>query len=54
MALWDFRNIFLLNTGEDQKKVLSERWAPGTVPNGKSVSGYYCISLIKRFDEGLS
>ena len=27
LALSDFRNIFLPNTGEDQKKVLSERGA---------------------------
>ena len=32
MALWVFRNIFLLNTSKDQKKVLSEHVAPGTVP----------------------
>ena len=37
----DFRNIFLPNISEDQKKVLpSERGAPGTVPFGKSVPGY--------------
>ena len=29
----DFRNIFLLNMGEDQKSLIpSERRAPGTVP----------------------
>ena len=32
MELWVFRNIFLPNTSEDQKKVLSEREAHGTVP----------------------
>ena len=32
LAFWDFRNIFLPNTGEDEKKVLSEGWAHGTVP----------------------
>ena len=41
-ALWEFRNIFLPNTGEDQKKILpSERGAPCTVSYGKSVTGYY-------------
>ena len=29
LAPRDFRNIFLPNTGEDQKQVLSERRAPG-------------------------
>ena len=39
----DYRNIFLPNIGEDQKKVLpSERGAPGTVPRGKSAP---CLSL---------
>ena len=33
MALWDFRNIFLPNTGKDPKNVSpSDRGAPGTVP----------------------
>ena len=41
-------------TGENQKKILPfERGAPGTVPYVKSVSGY-CITFIKRLDEGLS
>ena len=32
LAHWDFCNIFLPNTGKDQKNVLrSERGAPGTV-----------------------
>ena len=35
------------------KKVLSERGAPGIVPYVKSVPGY-CITFIKRLDEGLS
>ena len=49
----DFCNIFLPNIGEDQKKILtSERGAPGTVPHGKSSPGY-CITFIKRLDEGL-
>ena len=39
MALWDLRNIFLPNTGEDHKKVLSECGTPGTEPNVKSVPG---------------
>ena len=53
LALWDFCNIFLPNTGEDQKKVLSERRVPGTVRYVKSVPGN-CITFIKRLDEGLS
>ena len=54
LALWNFRNIVLPNTGEDQKKILPfERGAPGTVPYVKSVPGY-CITFIKRLDEGLS
>ena len=53
LALWDFRNNFLSNTGEDQKKVLSERGAPRTVPYVKSVPGY-CITFITRLHEGLS
>ena len=53
LALWDFRNIFLPNTGEDQTKVFYERGASGTVPYVKSVPGY-CITFIKRLDEGLS
>ena len=49
----DFRNIFLPNTGEDQKQVLpSERWAPGTVPYGKFGRGY-CITVVKNLDEGM-
>ena len=40
LALWDFRNISLPNTGEDQKKVLHERGAAGIVPCVKSVPGY--------------
>ena len=56
-GLWhfeDFRNIFLPNIGEDQKKVLlSECGARGTVPYvGKSGSGYF-ITFVKRLDEGL-
>ena len=35
------------------KKVLLEREVPGTVPYLKSVPGY-CITFIKRLDEGLS
>ena len=50
----DFRNIFLPNKGEDQTNALpSERRASGTVPYGKSGSGY-CIMFIKRLDEGLT
>ena len=36
-----------------KKKVLSERGAPGTVPYVKYVPGY-CITFVKRLDEGLS
>ena len=54
--LWyfgDFRKIFLLNIDEDQKKVLpSEHDAPGTLLYGKSAPGY-CITFIKRLNEGL-
>ena len=39
MALWDFCNIFLPNTGEDQTKALSKCGAPGTEPYVKSVPG---------------
>ena len=54
LALWDFCNILLPNTGEDQKKVLpSKRGAPGTVPYVKSVPGY-CITFMKKLDEDLS
>ena len=53
-ALKDLRNIFLPNTGEDQKKIFPfERGAPGTEPYVKSVPGY-CITFIKGLDEGLS
>ena len=31
LALWDFCNIFPPTTGEDQKHVISERGASGTV-----------------------
>ena len=44
----DFRNIFLPNIGEDQKK----SYHLSTGPYGKSGAGY-CIMFIKRFDEGL-
>ena len=54
LALWDFFwNIFPPNTDEDQQEVLPfARGAPGTVPCVKSVPGY-CITFIKRLDEGL-
>ena len=52
----DFRNIFLPNIGEDQKKVSpAEHGDPssGIVPYyGKSGPGY-CITFMKRLDEGL-
>ena len=53
LVLWDLRNIFLPNIGEDQKQILHERGAPGTVPYVKSVPGY-CITFIKRLHEGMS
>ena len=54
LLLWDFCNIFLPNTGEDQKKALPfERGAPDIVPYVKSVSSY-CITFIKKLNEGLS
>ena len=31
---------------------MSERWAPGPVPYGKSGPGY-CITFIKKLDENL-
>ena len=41
LAVWDFRNIFLPNIGEDQKNVLRyERRAHGTLPYVKSGTGY--------------
>ena len=48
LALWDFRNIFLPNTGEDQKKVLSECGAPGTLPCVKSVPGELLLHYIHK------
>ena len=52
LVLWDFRNIFQPNTGEDQIKVLSEHGAPGTLSYGKSIPGY-CITFIKKIRWGL-
>ena len=44
----DFRNMFLPNRGEDQKKVLPfESETPGNVPYGKSGPGY-SITFIKK------
>ena len=48
----DYRNIFLPNTGEDQKKPYIQAWGPGTVLYGKSRSGYW-ITFMKRLDEVL-
>ena len=48
----DFCNIFLPNIGEDQKSLtILARGQPGTVPYGKSGSGY-CNMFIKKLDEG--
>ena len=53
VTIGDFRNIFLPSIGEDQKKVLLfEHGALDFVPYGKSGPGY-CITFIKRLDEGL-
>ena len=55
LALCDFCIIFLPNTGEDQKKVLSKCGATGTEPCVRSVPvSSYCITFIKRLDQGLS
>ena len=52
-GVWEFSQHHPPNTGEDQKELLpSECGAPGTVPYGKSSSGY-CITYIKRFDKSL-
>ena len=49
----NFRKMFLPNIGKEQKKVLPfERGPSGTVPYGKSASGYF-ITFIKRLDVGL-
>ena len=48
----DYRNIFQLNTGGDQKKVIPfERGAPGVVPYGKSGPGK-SLTFIKKLDPG--
>ena len=48
-----YLNVFLPNTGEDQKKVLpSKRGAPRTAPYGKSGPDR-CITFIKRLDKDL-
>ena len=53
MALWGFSQHLPAKYRRRPKKVLtSERGAPGTVPHGKS-SQIYCITFIKRLDEGL-
>ena len=55
MALWDFCNIFLPNTGEDQKKfyLSAGPLALRHMLNPSLVNGY-CITFIKRLIEGLS
>ena len=55
LAFWDFRNIFVPSTGEGQKNVLHERRASGTELYVKSIQvNGYCITFMKRLDEGLS
>ena len=49
---FDFRDIFLPNTGED-KKSHYERGAPGTVPYVKYVHDN-CVTFMKKLQEGLS
>ena len=55
VALWDFCNIFLPNTGEDQKKsyLSAGLLALSHMLNPFLVNGY-CITFIKRLDVGLS
>ena len=49
----DFCDILLPNIAKGQKKVSpSEHGALGTLPYGKSCPGY-CITFIKKLDEGL-
>ena len=49
----DFCDIFLPNIAKGQKKVSpSEHGALGTLHYGKSCPGY-CITFIKKLDEGL-
>ena len=56
MALWVFRNIFLPNTNKDKKKVYlsAEPLVLCDMLYVKSDPGGYCITFIKRLDEGLS
>ena len=51
----DFRNIFQPNIGKDQKKLhhLSAGLLIGTVPYYGKSSPSYCITFIRRLDEGL-
>ena len=54
MALWVFRDIFQPNTSKDKKKNLSaEPLVLCHMLYVKSDPGY-CITFIKRLDEGLS
>ena len=49
----DFREIFLPNVGEGQKKSYHLSARPlALLPYGKSAPGY-CIAFMKRLDEGL-
>ena len=51
----DVCSIFLPNIGEDQKIKISpsERGVPGIAPYYGKSSPSYCITFIKRLDEGL-
>ena len=55
VELWDFCNIFLPNRNEDQKKsyLSAGRLTLCYMLNPSVVKGY-CITFIKRLDEGLS
>ena len=52
-APWDFRNIFLPNTGEAPKKSYLGAGPLAPCHVFKSVPGY-CITFANRLDEGLS
>ena len=55
LALWRFLQLFLPDIGEYQKMShhLSSQPAPGTVPYYGKSGPSYCITSIKRLDEGL-
>ena len=54
LALWRFSQLFQPNVDEYQKNVSpSKREAPGTVPYYGKTGLSYCITSVKRLDEGL-